>query len=107
MADEKNTAVPQSGDHDRVAMLSLAKDGTPDQNRPEIVGDKAFALAAAQRQFAEQAVSAVDSARRAASRPGETVKQDPTIAEAKAEHEKAEKSAEASAKKVVDALYEG
>lgn len=107
MADEKNTAVPQSGDHDRVAMLSLAKDGTPDQNRPEIVGDKAFALAAAQRQFAEQAVSAVDSARRAASRPGETVKQDPTIDARQKEHDKVASAAEKRAEQVVSALYEG
>ena len=48
------------GQHDRVQMLSLKADGTPDQINPEIIGDKDTAIAAAKVQFAQQAVSAVD-----------------------------------------------
>jgi hypothetical protein len=59
--DGGNTSVPHEGDHDRVAMLSLRADGTPDQHNPELLGDRDTALRAARRQFAEQAVSAVDA----------------------------------------------
>lgn len=110
MAQEKqaaNTAVPKDGDHDRVAMLSLKADGTPDQFNPEIVGDQEFALEATKRQFAEQAVSAVDAANRAAAAGGEEVSQDPAIAEAQKEHEKVAKAAESRAESVVKSLHEG
>jgi hypothetical protein len=56
--------VDADGAHDRVAMLSLRADGTPDQTNPEIIGDKDAAVAAAKVQFAQQAVSAVDEAKR-------------------------------------------
>ncbi len=102
-----NTAVPSNGDHDRVAMLSLHADGTPNQHRPEIIGDKEFALEATKRQFSEQAVSAVDQAERAAAPAAETVEQDPAIAERQAEHEKVQASAESAAEGVVDALFTG
>ena len=111
MATEKdaaNTAVKHEGDHDRVAMLSLHADGTPDQHNPEIIGDKEFALEATRRQFAEQAVSAQDADRRAASADdAETVEQDPTIKKAQAEDEKTAAAAEKAADKVVDALHKG
>jgi hypothetical protein len=51
---------PDHGDHDRVQMLSLKADGTPDQHNPEIIGDKDVALEAAKEQFKQQAVSAAD-----------------------------------------------
>jgi hypothetical protein len=60
-----NTAVKNEGDHDRVAMLSLQADGTPDQHNPEIIGDKDAAIKATKVQFAQQAVSAVDAEKRA------------------------------------------
>ncbi len=102
-----NTAVPSHGDHDRVAMLSLKADGTPDQHNPEIIGDKDFALEAAKRQFTEQAVSAVDQAERgvAASTGAETVGQDPEIEKLQKKHEAAEKAAVAAAESTVSALY--
>lgn len=109
MADntEGNTAVPQ-GDHDRVAMLSLKADGTPDQHNPEIIGEKEFALEAAKRQFAEQAVSAQDFERRsAAAADAETVKQDPEIAKAIKADEKAVAAAEKAAESVVNSLHKG
>ena len=110
MAQEKaaNTAVPQNGDHDRVAMLSLKADGTPDQHNPEIIGDKEFAVEAAKRQFAEQAVSAADAEARAASADSaETVGQDPTISDAQKEHDKVAKAAESRAESVVNSLHQG
>lgn len=109
MAQEKaaNTAVPKDGDHDRVAMLSLKADGTPDQFDPEIIGDKEFAVEAAKRQFAEQAVSAAGAARREDAVPGNEVSQDPAIAEAQAEDEKVAKAAEKRAESVVSSLHQG
>lgn len=55
--DKGNTAV--HGDHDRVAMLSLRADGTPDQTPGvEIIGDREFAESATREQFRQQAASA-------------------------------------------------
>lgn len=110
MATEKeaaNTAVKHEGDHDRVAMLSLKADGTPDQHNPEIIGDKEFAVEAAKRQFAEQAVSAADAQRRADATADETVEQDPTIKKAQAEDEKTAAAAEKAAESVVNSLHQG
>ncbi len=99
--------VEAHGAHDRVQMLSLKADGTPDQLNPEIIGDKEFALAATKRQFAEQAVSAVDVERRGATTTagGEEVKQDPLIAKLQKSHESAEKLAESAAESTVNALF--
>lgn len=52
--------LPQGGDHDRVAMLSLKADGTPDQVNPEFIGDPEQTKAATTAQFVQQAVSAAD-----------------------------------------------
>lgn len=102
-----NTAVPAHGDHDRVAMLSLRADGTPDQHNPEIIGDKEFALEATKEQFKQQAVSAVDQQERGvtASTGGEPVEQDPEIAKLQEKHEAAEKAAVAAAESTVSALF--
>jgi hypothetical protein len=104
-----NTAVPNQGDHDRVAMLSLRADGTPDQHNPEIIGDKDTAIAAAKRQFADQAVSAADvEARGATADTGaETVKQDPEIEKLQKQHDKVAGAAEKQAAKVVGELHQG
>lgn len=102
-----NTAVPAHGDHDRVAMLSLNADGTPDQHDPEIIGDKEFALEATKRQFAEQAVSAVDRREHAATAGTEPEqgKQDPAIAQMQKAHQTAETQAEKAAETTVGALF--
>lgn len=108
-ASEGNTAVPTHGDRDRVAMLSLKADGTPDQHNPEIVGEKEFALEATREQFKQQAVSAVDQAKRAelfgTGVDVEQLEQDPKIAELQDAHQAAEKSAEAAADATVGALF--
>lgn len=103
-----NSAVPH-GDHDRVAMLSLNADGTPNQHNPEIIGDREFALDATREQFRQQAVSAVDQAERSASTGtgAEIVGQDPAIAELQAKHEAAEAAADKAADKTVEALFTG
>lgn len=112
MAEQKAASavnkVDEAGAHDRVAMLSLRADGTPDQVAPEIIGDKDAAVAAAKEQFAQQAVSAVDEARHAEERvnQGEQA-EDPSIAEAKKAHDAAAKAAESKAESVVNSLHNG
>lgn len=108
MAEAKNVAPDPEGARDRVAMLSLSKDGTPDQLNPEIIGDKEFAVEAAKRQFAEQAVSAKDDAERStpAAPGGETVKQDPSIEALKKKHDAVASAAEKRAEQVVNSLHE-
>jgi hypothetical protein len=103
--------VDASGAHDRVAMLSLRADGTPDQTNPEIIGDKDAAVEAAKVQFAQQAVSAVDEVKRPELDLGGTVvsevADDPSIAELKKAHDSAAKSAESKAESVVSSLHKG
>lgn len=117
-----NTAMPEHGDHDRVQMLSLRADGTPDQHNPEIIGDKEFAKAAAAEQFRQQAVSAADVAAASArsvpmmtvaGKNGETKQvpaseapQDPTIKAAQDEHAKIEAAATKAAETMVDKLHQ-
>lgn len=98
-----NTAV-KHGDHDRVAMLSLKADGTPDQVDPEIIGDVETAKAAAREQFKQQAVSAVDVGERAAEVTDPADTQDPGIQARIDEHEKVAKAAEKAADKAVESL---
>lgn len=103
----KGNTVPHQGDHDRVAMLSLKPDGTPDQHNPEIIGDTETAKAATKEQFKQQAVSAADATNAAPTGGGTVVEdapQDPAIAAAAKEHEKAAAAAEKAAEKTVDAL---
>lgn len=104
--DKANTAVPHEGDHDRVQMLSLNADGTPDQHNPEIIGDKETAVKAAQEQFKQQAISAADVLE--GDNGGTTVEdapQDPVIDARQKEHEKLAAAAEKAAEKVVDKLH--
>lgn len=102
----ENTPVASGGrDHDRVAMLSLKVDGTPDQSEPEFIGDKDAALAATTTQFVEQAVSAKDVELRGAGTTDEVERKQSKDEKALADgHEKAEKEATAAAKKAVNAL---
>lgn len=109
--DKKVVPVPDSAvPHDRVVGLSLRSDGTPDQNNPEIIGDKDAAIESAKRQFAEFAVSAVDAEKRAevglaGADEGDT--SDAKIDKLKAEHDKVAKSAESKAEKLVESLHKG
>ena len=109
MADNKgNTAVPEHGDRDRVAMLSLKADGTPDQHNPEIIGEREFAEQATREQFRQQAVSAVDTEKRRELAIGgaeEDAPQDPAIQELQEAHEGAAKAAEGAADSAVNALF--
>lgn len=102
-----NTAVPHEGDHDRVQMLSLRADGTPDQHNPEIIGDKDAAIAAAREQFKQQAVSAADVATTGGGTVVEDAPQDPAIEAKVKEHEKVAKAAEKAAESVVSSLHKG
>lgn len=99
----------KGGDHDRVAMLSLKADGSPDQTDPEFIGDKEAAVAATTEQFRQQAVSAADVEVRGVTSGNEKVSttEDPTVAEIKKAHEAAAKGAEANASSVVGALHQG
>lgn len=115
-----NTAVPQQGDHDRVAMLSLKADGTPDQHNPEVIIDEEDAVRAAKTQFSQQAVSALDVQQQGASATGAvtlvgqedgTVTEeplrsdiDPSVQARKEEQDKVAKSAESAAESAVSSL---
>lgn len=107
--EEPANVVPHAGDHDRIQMASVRADGTLDQHNPEFIGDKETAIAATKEQFATQAVSAADVARAAAAAATdvEGAEQDPSIAEATAEHEAAAAAAEKAAESVVNELHQG
>lgn len=110
----------KGGDHDRVQMLSVRADGSLDQHDPEIIGDKEVALAAARRQFGEQAVSAVDVAERGVTAGGGTIVGKPgdepdevvpattdatgATSELRKKHEAAQKAGEAAAEAAVKSL---
>lgn len=110
-AEKKVVPVPNSAvPHDRVVGLSLRSDGTPDQNNPEIIGDKDAAIEATKKQFAEWAVSAVDAEKRnelglAGDAEGDT--SDALIDQLKAEHDKVAKAAESKAESLVNSLHKG
>lgn len=99
----------KGGDHDRVSMLSLKADGSPDQTDPEFIGDKDAAIAATTEQFKQQAVSAADvEVRGVTSGNGEvSTTEDPTVAEIQKAHEAAASGAESAAKAVVNSLHQG
>ncbi len=109
--EKKTAAAPEPAPvvaHDRVAMLSVRADGTLDQAAPELIGDKAATVAATQRQFAEQAVSAADdAARRAANATADAGVQDPAITELQAAHDAAAAKAKEEASAIVDSLHQG
>lgn len=94
--------VDAHGAHDRVGMLSLLADGTPDQLNPEIIGDKKVAIEAAKVQFAQQAVSAVDQKLRGVTRDDDSERDDEKLSKA---HQAAEKAGESAAQRTVGSLY--
>ena len=106
-----NTAVVGEGDHDRVAMLSLNADGTPDQTeRVEMIGDPEASKEATREQFRQQAVASVDVVERPrlglagsdALTEGDT--SDKAIDALRDKQQAAEKAAEKRADAVVDKL---
>lgn len=117
MTESKSTApvdkpVIDQADHDRVAMFSVAKDGTLDQSPGvEVIGDKDAAIEATQEQFRQIAVAAVDAVKRPelglAGPQDEGDTSDKAIDALKAEHEKAEKAAEKKAEALVNAATKG
>lgn len=116
MAETKTTtktdaAVTANADHDRVSMLSIAKDGTLDQFQPEIIGDKDAALEATKEQLRQRAVAAVDAEKRPelglGGAPALEVVEDKSIGELKKAHEAAEKSADSTAESLVNSLHKG
>ena len=107
MSDAKgNTAV--HGDHDRVAMLSLKADGTPDQSAGvEIIGNREFAETATREQFRQQAASAAQAGADQSAGgdlPPQDV-EDPEIQARKDRNEEAVKAADAAADATVAELF--
>lgn len=121
--EQANKSLPYQGDHDRIAMLSLNADGTADQHNPEVIIDKDGAVEASQTQFAQQAVSAVDVAKRGVTsglgvdrvlvgqEDGTTkevaaadVPQDGSVDELTKAHDAAAKSAQSAAESAVSSL---
>lgn len=102
MAETKNTTptVSVPSDHDRVVMLSLKADGTPDQTNPEIIGDKDVAIEAAKEQFGQKAAAAVDAELRSLEDP-------PSAEEITKATDKAVAAAEKQAEAVVNELHKG
>ena len=113
MAETKPTDKPvaKATDHDRVAMLSIAKDGTLDQHDPEFIGDKETALEATKEQLRQQAVAAVDVEKRPELGLGGAgaveVVEDKSLGELKKAHEAAEATAEKTAESLVNSLHKG
>jgi len=101
---EGNTALPHQGDHDRVQMLSVKADGTPDQHNPELIGDTDATLAATKEQFQQQAVSALDVQDGAGGTVIADAPQDPAIQAKVDEHAAAASSAAISAEETVKSL---
>ncbi|MFJ1808541.1 MULTISPECIES: hypothetical protein [unclassified Streptomyces] len=101
-----------AGDHDRIVMASRRADGSMDQTAPEFIGDKDVAIAAAKKQLAEQAASAVDVAARGVSSaqaedgtgPAEP---DPDVKALKDAQDEAAKAAEERAVREVEELHKG
>lgn len=112
MADEVkgNTAVGEF-DHDRVAMLSLNADGTPNQTPGvELIGNREFAESATREQFMQQAVSAADQRERGITTAdaGTTVEdapQDPEIERLADVHKGAAEAALKAADSTVEQLF--
>ncbi|MDG9717405.1 hypothetical protein [Streptomyces sp. DH24] len=112
LQDKPTPAAAEHGDHDRIVMASRRADGSMDQVRPEFIGDKDTAIAAAKEQLAVQAVSAVDVAARGVSAgpaddgTGDS-EPDAEVKALKEAQEKAKESAESRAEREVERLHQG
>jgi len=110
LQDKPTPAAAEQGEHDRIVMASRRADGSMDQYRPEFIGDKDVALAAAKEQLAQQAASAVDVAARGVSTASEAAQRaepDPDIQALKDAQNKAIEAAEARAEREVGELHQG
>ncbi|MFF6925842.1 hypothetical protein [Streptomyces californicus] len=110
LQDKPAPAAAEKGDHDRIVMASRRADGSMDQTRPEFIGDKDVAIAAAKEQLAQQAASAVDVAARGVSSTPEgegSSEPDPDVAALKAAQDQAIETAEAQAEREVRDLHKG
>jgi hypothetical protein len=111
MTDPTPTKGAAPGAPDRVAMLSIAKDGTPDQHDPHFL-DEDFAREATRKQFTERAVSVIDETKRPelgltlGGGSAEETKLDPPIEELRKAHEAAAKDAEGAADALAKSLTE-
>lgn len=113
MAEPKSTPTEKPavdvGAHDRVVGLSIRKDGTLDQNNPELIGDVEAAKEATREQFRQIAVAAVDAEKRAelglGGSPDEGDTSDAKIDELKKAHQAAEAAAEKKADALVNSLH--
>ncbi len=111
-ADPKTQGkVTPEADHDRVVMASRLPDGTPAQSANwEFIGPKEDAVAAAQEQRAQQAVSAVDVAIRGVATAGAAAgvgEPDPAVSEIKAAHDQAAEAARKEAESEVNSHHAG
>lgn len=119
MAEAKNTSgvnaeepVVSTGSYDRVQMVSMTKDGTPDQTSDfEMVGDKEAVMEATKEQFAQIAVARVDAEKRAELGLAGTATGEPSpdaaIDALRAEQEKAVAVAEKQAEALVNKAHKG
>lgn len=110
LQDKPTPAAAEQGDHDRIVMASRRADGSMDQFRPEFIGDKDVAIAAAKEQLGQQAASAVDvAARGVSSAPAaaEQAEPDPDLKALKDAQDQAIETAEAKAEREVRDLHQG
>jgi hypothetical protein len=110
LQDKPTAKAAEHGDHDRIVMASRKPDGSMDQISPEFIGDKAVAEAAAKRQLAEQAASAVDVAARGVTSNPEGVggsEPDAEVQALKDTQEEAIKAAESQGVREVQELHRG
>lgn len=110
LQERPTAAAAKAGDHDRIVMASRRADGSMDQTRPEFIGDKDVAIAAAKEQLAQQAASAVDVAARGVSSAPEgagTSEPDPDVKALKDAQDEAIKAAEDQAEREVRDLHQG
>jgi hypothetical protein len=108
MSDEK-AVTPGDVPGDRVAGLSIRKDGTPDQHNPTIIGDRDAALDLTRTQLRQQAASnagrEADQQAAGGDLPAQDV-EDPTIADAQKVKDDAVASADKAADAIVSELFD-
>jgi hypothetical protein len=112
LQDKPSAKAAEQGDHDRIVMASRKPDGSMDQVRPEFIGDKEVALAAAKEQLAVQAASAVDTAARGVTAgPSDdgtgSSEPDADVKALKDAQDAAVKAAESRAEREVNELHKG
>lgn len=110
LQDKPTAKAAELGDHDRIVMASRRADGSMAQVRPEFIGDKDIAVAAAKEQLGQQAASAVDTAARGVSSDPEGTGSSEPDAEVKALKDAQDEAVEAAKDKAareVEELHRG